>query len=88
MPVAARTDQEIRPDVLRELQNESRVDQAEIGVEVNNSIVTLTGTVEGDAATREGRVQMWPEKNSVLETVGHSPGVHDVKDRLSVHPRY
>jgi osmotically-inducible protein OsmY len=224
MPVAARTDEEIRQDVLRELQYDSRVDQAEIGVEVNNGIVTLTGTVEsdarkraareaayrvigaldvadaiqvqppeglkrtdadiartvrltlewdpflphqkirsmvsegwvilegevstvreledaervvrvlagvqgvdnlltvattrvdrevlrksiedaleleaereaekiivnveGDTVTLEGRVRTWPEKNSVLETVGHSPGVHEVKDRLSVDPRY
>jgi len=58
MPVAVmKTDQEIQQDVFRELRWDSRVDQTEIGVEVDEGIVTLTGTVKSYAkkvAAREG----------------------------------
>ncbi len=47
MPVlTTKTDQEIQQDVFRELRWDSRVDQTEIGVEVDNGIVTLTGTLD------------------------------------------
>lgn len=47
MPMlATKTDQEIQQDVFRELRWDSRVDQTEIGVEVDNGVVTLTGTVD------------------------------------------
>ena len=46
----------------------------------------ISVNVEGDTVTLEGKVRTWPEKNSVLGTVSHAPGVHEVKDRLSVDP--
>jgi osmotically-inducible protein OsmY len=50
MPVAAaKSDREIQQDVCREFQWDSRVDPTEIGVEVEDGIVTLTGTVSSYA---------------------------------------
>ena len=43
MPVTVnKTDQEIQQDVFLELRWDSRVDQTEVGVEVDQGIVTLT----------------------------------------------
>ena len=120
MPATAiKTDQEIQQDVFRELRWDSRVEQTEIGVEVDNGTVTLTGTetpskadpkqlrkaieealerraereaekirvtMEDGIVTLEGRVRTWPEKDAVLGTVSHAPGVQHVTDHLSVSP--
>ncbi len=40
-----KSDSEIQQDVLRELKWDTRVEETEIGVTVNNGIVTLTGIV-------------------------------------------
>lgn len=47
MTVASRTktDSEIQQDVLRELKWDSRVEETDVGVEVDDHVVTLTGTV-------------------------------------------
>ena len=42
----AKTDSEIKQQVLHELKADSRVDETEVGVEVHEGIVTLTGTVQ------------------------------------------
>lgn len=73
--MAARTDQEIRQDVLRELLWDSRLDRDEIGVEVNNGIVTLTGTVDGDAKRLLAR-----------EAAHRVIGVLDVAEDIRVQP--
>lgn len=74
MPVAAaRTDQEIRQDVMRELEWDSRVDQAGIGVEVENGVVTLTGIVDGDA-----------RKMAARDAANRVIGVLDVADAIEV----
>lgn len=155
MPVAVeRTDKEVQQEVLRELRWDSRVDETEVGVEVDRGVVTLTGTVSSyakkvaarEAAHRvvgvldvaddiqvksqpalrrghpgrpaklresieeaierraereagrirvriedgsvilEGRVRTWPEKQAILGTVSHAPGVKDVRDRLTDNP--
>lgn len=39
-----KTDSQIQQDVLRELKWDTRVDETDVGVEVDNGIVTLTGT--------------------------------------------
>jgi osmotically-inducible protein OsmY len=44
-----RTDAEIQQDVLRELKWDPRVSQTEVGVQVRNGVVTLTGTVSSYA---------------------------------------
>jgi osmotically-inducible protein OsmY len=74
MPVAAtKTDQEIQQDVFRELRWDSRVDQTEIGVEVDNGIVTLTGTVNSYA-----------KKVAAREAAHRVMGVLDVADDVQV----
>ncbi len=40
-----KTDSQIQQDVLRELKWDTRVDETEVGVSVDNAIVTLTGSV-------------------------------------------
>lgn len=45
---AARTDMQIEQDVRDELETESTVRAAAIGIEVSDGIVTLTGVVDGD----------------------------------------
>ncbi len=74
MPVAAiKTDQEIQQDVFRELRWNSRVDQTEIGVEVDSGIVTLTGTVDNYA-----------KKLAAREAAHRVLGVLDVADDIQV----
>lgn len=46
----------------------------------------ISVNVEGGTVTLEGRLRTWLEKNSVLGTVSHAPGVREVKDHLSVDP--
>jgi osmotically-inducible protein OsmY len=43
-------------------------------------------TLEDGTVTLEGRVRTWPEKDAVLGTVSHAPGVQHVTDHLSVRP--
>jgi osmotically-inducible protein OsmY len=44
-----KSDEHIHQEVLRELRWDSRVDDTEVGVEVDQGVVTLTGTVESYA---------------------------------------
>ena len=74
MPMlATKTDQEIQQDVFRELRWDSRVDQTEIGVEVDNGIVTLTGTVDS-----------YGKKMAAWEVAHRVIGVLDVADDIQV----
>ena len=58
MPVmSVKSDREIQEDVLQELRWDSRIREAEVGVEVDKGVVTLTGTVDSWAkklAAKEG----------------------------------
>lgn len=47
--MVVKSDEQIHQDVLRELRWDSRVDETEVGVEVDQGVVTLTGTVENYA---------------------------------------
>lgn len=44
-----RRDAQIQQNVIRELRWDTRVDETDVGVEVDNGVVTLTGTVESYA---------------------------------------
>jgi osmotically-inducible protein OsmY len=44
-------------------------------------------TVKDGTVVLEGPVRTLIEKNAVLGTVGHAPGVREVRDRLSIDPR-
>jgi len=84
MPVAlAKTDQEIQQDVFRELRWDSRVKQTEIGVEVDNGVVTLTGNVDSYAkklAAREAAHRVIGVLDVADDIQARSPGSEDRTD--------
>lgn len=63
---AARADAEIQQDVMRELKWDTRVAETEVGVEVNDGVVTLTGTV-GSWARRVAAEEAAHRVRSVLD---------------------
>lgn len=68
-----KTDTEIKQDVLDELEWESSVDAAQIGVVVKNAVVTLTGSVN-----------TYAEKNAAENAAKRVLGVKAIVDELSV----
>ena len=68
-----KSDEHIHQDVLRELRWDSRVDDTEVGVEVDQGVVTLTGTVENYA-----------KKLAAREAAHRVTGVLDVADDIRV----
>jgi osmotically-inducible protein OsmY len=70
---AARSDAEIHKHVLEELKWDSRVDETEIGVAVNDSIVTLTGTVSSHG-----------KKMAAQEAAHRVAGVLDVANDIRI----
>lgn len=68
-----KSDREIQQDVFRELRWDSRVDQTEVGVEVEEGIVTLSGTVNSYA-----------KKLAAREAAHRVVGVLDVADDIQV----
>jgi osmotically-inducible protein OsmY len=68
-----KTDEQIHQDVLRELRWDSRVDDTEVGVEVDKGVVTLTGTVASYA-----------KKLAAKEAAHRVTGVLDVADDIRV----
>ena len=72
---AARTDRRIREDVLRELRRNTRVDEREIGVEIEKGLATLSGIVDSYA-----------KKFAVQEAAHRVVGVQRVKNDICVKP--
>lgn len=70
----AMTDAEIQRAVLHELSRDRRVEPTEVGIEVDNSVVTLTGTVSS-----------WEKKLAAEEVAHRVVGVLDVANDLAVH---
>jgi osmotically-inducible protein OsmY len=68
-----KTDTQIHHDVLEELKWDSRVDETEVGVEVDNSVVTLTGTVTS-----------WAKRMAAQEAARRVIGVLDVANDIKV----
>ena len=68
-----KTDSQIHHDVLEELKWDSRVDETEVGVEVDNSVVTLTGTVTS-----------WAKRMAAQEAARRVIGVLDVANDIKV----
>jgi osmotically-inducible protein OsmY len=68
-----KTDTQIHHDVLEELKWDSRVDETEVGVEVDKGVVTLTGTVSG-----------WAKRMAAQEAARRVIGVLDVANDVSV----
>ncbi len=70
-----KSDSEIQLDVLKELKWYSRVEETDVGVEVDDGIVTLTGTV----STYGARI-------SAQDAAHHVKGVLDVVNDIEVRP--
>ncbi len=68
-----KTDTQIHHDVLEELKWDSRVDETEVGVEVDNGVVTLTGTVPS-----------WAKRMAAQEAAHRVIGVLDVANDIKV----
>ena len=72
MPVTVKSDREIQEDVLLELRWDTQIGQAEVGVEVDDGVVTLTGTVDS-----------WVKKLAAKEAA-HRVALRDVADDVRV----
>jgi osmotically-inducible protein OsmY len=70
---AKKTDAQIHRDVLDELRWDSRVDETEVGVEVDAGVVTLTGTVTS-----------WAKREAAQEATRRVIGVLDVANDIRV----
>ncbi len=68
-----KTDQALQLDVQAELNRDIRFKPAEIGVEVDHGVVTLTGTVSAFSKIRQA-----------VEAAGRVAGVTDVANKLAV----
>jgi osmotically-inducible protein OsmY len=68
-----RTDIELQEEVLRELKWDARVDPADVGVTIDDGIVTLAGTVGSYA-----------ERMAAVEAAHRVRGVQDVANELEV----
>jgi osmotically-inducible protein OsmY len=68
-----KTGTQIHHDVLEELKWDSRVDETEVGVEVDQAVVTLTGTVTS-----------WAKRTAAEEAARRVIGVLDVANDIKV----
>ena len=68
-----KTDTQIHHDVLEELKWDSRVDETEVGVQVDTGVVTLTGTVSS-----------WGKRLAAQEAARRVMGVLDVANDITV----
>jgi osmotically-inducible protein OsmY len=73
VPRPPKSDRDIQSDVLAELNGDGRLRQAEVGVEVSDGIVTLTGTVSAHSKV-----------DAASEDAVRVSGVHDVANELAV----
>ena len=71
-----KTDTQIHHDVLEELKWDSRVDEKEVGVQVEGGVVTLTGTVTSFA-------KRWAAEEAAHRVIGVLDVANDVKVKLS-----
>lgn len=68
-----KTDAEVQQDVLRELKWDGRVEEADVGVEVDEGVVTLSGTVSS-----------WGKRVAAAEAAHRVAGVLDVANDVTV----
>jgi osmotically-inducible protein OsmY len=74
-PTGKKTDSDILHDVARELAWDTRISPTEIGLQVKDAVVTLTGTVDS-----------WAKLRSAQEAAHRVAGVLDVANDLAVKP--
>lgn len=75
MTVMLRTDADIQQDVLAELSWDPEVDSTDVGVEVDDGVVTLTGTVETYS-------KKWAAERAALRVEGVQAVANDVKVKI------
>jgi osmotically-inducible protein OsmY len=68
-----KTDTQIHHDVLEELKWDSRIDETEVGVEVDKGVVTLTGTVAS-----------WAKRMAAEEAARRVIGVLDIANDIKI----
>lgn len=68
-----KSDAQIKTDVLNELKWDSTVDETEVGVQVHNGIVTLTGSINA-----------YPKKLAARDAAHRVHGVLDIVDNMQV----
>jgi osmotically-inducible protein OsmY len=73
IPPTGKTDSDIRNDVLSELAWDSRIDEKQIGVQVDQGVVTLGGTVDELATS-----------SAAVEAAHRVAGVKDVANELQI----
>jgi two-component system chemotaxis response regulator CheB len=71
--VQQKTDREVHRSVLEELKWDPRVDETDVGVEVDGGVVTLTGTVTS-----------WAKRHAAQEAARRVAGVRDVANDVVV----
>ena len=71
--VSPKTDAQIHRDIIEELTWDPRVDETEVGVEVEGGVVTLTGTVTS-----------WAKRLAAQEAARRVAGVKDVANDIAV----
>ncbi len=78
-----KTDRQVQQDVLRELKWDPRVEETDVGVEVDNGIVTLTGSVSSYAkrmAAQEAAHRVAGVMDLANDIQVHVPGSHERTD--------
>ena len=73
LTVSKKSDSEIQQDVLRELKWDTRVEETDVGVEVDDGVVTLSGTVSS-----------WGKRHAAAEAAHRVRGVLDVANDIVV----
>lgn len=71
--ITAKSDAQIKTDVLNELKWDPTVDETEVGVQVKEAIVTLAG-----------HIASYPKKLAALDAAHRVAGVRDIVDNLAV----
>jgi osmotically-inducible protein OsmY len=73
LTVNKKTDSELQQDVLRELKWDTRVEETDVGVEVDEGVVTLSGTVSS-----------WGKRHAAAEAAHRVRGVLDIANDIVV----
>lgn len=72
-PLAVKRDSETQQNVLRELNWDPRVEETDVGVEVDEGVVTLSGTVSS-----------WGKRHAAEEAAHRVRGVLDVANNIAI----
>jgi hypothetical protein len=87
MTTMMKSDSQIKADVLNGLKRDHDVDETEVGVQVQNGIETLTGSIGASPkriAARGAAHRVWGERNAIERAASYAPGAHRVDDQTTV----